>query len=88
MTEFEALGRYTHYREMAEAHAAGMLTGLDGLKDLIGQSEHNIANFNIDRALALLLMVERSCDHLKGFIEKADAAARICGRPPISRSIA
>lgn len=88
MTEFEALGRYTHYREMAEAHATGMMTGLDGLKDLIGQSEREIDNFNIDRALALLLMVERSCDHLKDFIEKANAAAQICGRPLIGRSIA
>jgi len=88
MTEFEALGRYTHYREMAEVHATGMMTGLDGLKDLIGQSERRIDNFNIDRALALLLMVERSCDHLKGFIEKANTAAPICGRPLIGRSIA
>ncbi|HNW37162.1 MAG TPA: hypothetical protein PKM25_19630 [Candidatus Ozemobacteraceae bacterium] len=88
MTEFEALGRYTHYREMAEAHATGMLTGLDGLKDLIRQTERDLDNFNVDRALALLLVVKQSCGYLMDFIEKENTAAQICGRQPISRSIA
>jgi len=88
MTEFEALGRYTHYREMAEAHATGMATALDGLRELVDQSERCIDKFNVERALALLLVVERSCGHLKEFIEKANSAAPICGRPPIGRSVA
>ncbi|HOT30155.1 MAG TPA: hypothetical protein PLU72_18400 [Candidatus Ozemobacteraceae bacterium] len=88
MTEFEALGRYTHYREMAEAHATGMATALDGLRDLVEQSKRCIDRFNTERALALLLVVERSCGHLKESIAKANSAAPICGRPLIGRSIA
>lgn len=87
-SDFEALGRYTHYKELAEAHMTGMATGLDGIKDLIERSERCIDAFNLDRMLSLLVLVGRSCEHLKPLIAKANEAAQICGRPMIGRSLA
>lgn len=80
MTEFEALGKYTFYRELAEAHLTCVKVCGEVMQDMIDRGKVGLLAIDTATTLRLLEQARKAREHYQRFAALANSAARVCGR--------
>jgi len=87
-SEFEALGKYTFYRELAEAHLTCVKVCGEVMQEMLDRAKTGA--FSVDPASAQRLFdkARQAREQYLRFAALANASAKVCGREPLSMQTA
>lgn len=82
--QFEALGKYTFYRELAEAHLTCVKICGEVMQEMLERARNGAFSVDPVSAQNLFDKARLAREHYQRFAAMANEAAKVCGREPLS----